>query len=614
MKFFSIIKSKLGRKFVFLVGIICLIVLGLLSFFLINQQYKGLNISKEKLSEILTLDSERAINSMEEIGCETKDRLLISLQGKGTAMSLLLSSIGINPLLSNDSDTLNTYVAAVCADNQVVYAQYFDKKGVALTHNFQALEQKQDLMEIEQPIELEGEFLGTFKIGLSKKSIIQTVEAVNEDINATIELNKSNMEDTLRKTDKFIYKSIVSATITSVVLTLIMIFVLIFFVSNVFIRTTLIPINKIKDAAMAVAETGDLNQTLVFESKDDLGVLAEAFNYLLFSMYNIVKEIVISCENIYNVSGGFATITQQMNAASQEIASTMQRISQGVNSQVLKVEESSLSMKEMTESLKTIVANAENSAKSSEEATHIAQLGGKTTIEAVQSMNSLSKIVLDAAQTIRNLGERSQQVGDITETITSIADQTNLLALNAAIEAARAGDAGRGFAVVAEEVKKLAEGSARAANKIGNLTREIQLEIQKAVVSVENGVKEVDIGKIVVEKVSVSLNEIINAIGQSTAMAKEISTATIGQLENTMHVLSAVDEIAIIAEQSVCAVEQTSSNIEEQSASMEEVSSSAQRLEKMAYDLSNLVNKFKVEKNESVDSSQAAFVKNTRTK
>ncbi|MBU4304461.1 MAG: methyl-accepting chemotaxis protein [Candidatus Omnitrophica bacterium] len=596
MKFFSILKSKLGRKFVFLVGSITLLILGLLGFFLIRQEYIGLYTAKEKLKEALISESEAAISSMEEIGNETKDRLLISLQGKGSAMSLLLQSIGINPLLSLDADTLNTYVEAVCKDKEVVYAEYFDKKGALLTHHFKEPENKQDLMELEHPIELEGARLGAFKMGLSKQAVTQSVNSINDAINATLELNKESMEDTLRKTDKFIYTTITTSTITAVGLTLIMIFVLIFFVSNVFIRTTLNPINKIKDAATAVADTGDLTQTLDLKTKDELGQLGEAFNYLLYSMYNIVKEIIINSDRIYTLSGGFSDTTQQMNSSSQQISSTIQQLSKGVTDQAQKVEEASTSMKEVTDSLRKIVTNAEIAAKSSESASQSAQAGGQTTIEAVDSMDRINKIVLEAANTIRNLGERSQEVGEITETISSIADQTNLLALNAAIEAARAGEAGRGFAVVAEEVKKLAEGSAQAASKIGNLIRGIQSETHKAVISVENGVKEVGVGKVVVEKVSLTLNEIIKSVGQASNMVKEISTSTISQLKNTEHVVKAVDEIAVIAEESSSSMEETSSSVQEQCASMEEMAASAQELAKMSNDLRDLVKKFKVEK------------------
>ena len=103
-----------------------------------------------------------------------------------------------------------------------------------------------------------------------------------------------------------------------------------------------------------------------------------------------------------------------------------------------------------------------------------AQNGKKLLIDLVASVEDIAEVSQEVAQSVELLTERSQEIGKIVDLITGIAEQTNLLALNAAIEAARAGDAGRGFAVVAEEVRKLAEESAQAAEQIGALISEIQ--------------------------------------------------------------------------------------------------------------------------------------------
>jgi methyl-accepting chemotaxis protein len=107
--------------------------------------------------------------------------------------------------------------------------------------------------------------------------------------------------------------------------------------------------------------------------------------------------------------------------------------------------------------------------------------------QATEEMASVRSASPEATNAIRQLGDKSQEIGGIVDAIGGIAEQTNLLALNAAIEAARAGDQGRGFAVVADEVRKLAEESQQAAASISSLIREIQAETGRAVTVVEDG-------------------------------------------------------------------------------------------------------------------------------
>ena len=106
------------------------------------------------------------------------------------------------------------------------------------------------------------------------------------------------------------------------------------------------------------------------------------------------------------------------------------------------------------------IPRSPRSLKQAAEASNEAKRGGEIITTTIHGINRFADVVTTSSQSVRSLGESSQQIGDIVQVIEEIADQTNLLALNAAIEAARAGDQGRGFAVVADEVRKLAEHSA----------------------------------------------------------------------------------------------------------------------------------------------------------
>jgi methyl-accepting chemotaxis protein len=181
---------------------------------------------------------------------------------------------------------------------------------------------------------------------------------------------------------------------------------------------------------------------------------------------------------------------------------------------------------------------AETTSRSAEE--------GETAInESVDDVKTIATTVEEFSGIVSSLGERSAQIGEIVGVINDIADQTNLLALNAAIEAARAGEQGRGFAVVADEVRGLAERTAKATLEINEMILAIQQEVARAVKSMEDGTKMVDKG---VER-SIRGKEIFHAIVDDVralqGMVREIATAT----EELTHASEQIGmDISVIAE------------------------------------------------------------------
>ena len=139
--------------------------------------------------------------------------------------------------------------------------------------------------------------------------------------------------------------------------------------------------------------------------------------------------------------------------------------------------------------------------------------------QAATEMRQISSSIDDSSRIIAQLGERSEQITTIVNTIRSIAEQTNLLALNAAIEAARAGDQGRGFAVVADEVRQLAGRTSRSTAEVSDMIGVIQTETQQAITSMDatrsNASKGVDLadqaGSVIV-KISEGTNNAVNAV------------------------------------------------------------------------------------------------------
>jgi methyl-accepting chemotaxis protein len=193
-----------------------------------------------------------------------------------------------------------------------------------------------------------------------------------------------------------------------------------------------------------------------------------------------------------------------------------------------------------------IARNCQLAAEGVNLASRVAEDGAKVVGKTVIAMGSIARRVQDTSVSVETLGARSDQIGEIVETIQDIADQTNLLALNAAIEAARAGEQGRGFAVVADEVRALAERTTKATHEISAMIKVIQVETLKAVTTMKEGVQEVSSGSEEAAKSGKALEEILGQINvvamqvNQVATAAEEQTATTGEISSNMHQISEV--------------------------------------------------------------------------
>ncbi len=208
-------------------------------------------------------------------------------------------------------------------------------------------------------------------------------------------------------------------------------------------------------------------------------------------------------------------------------------------------------------------------------------------------MNAIHEVVNNSAREVTELGTRSKAIGKVVDVITHISDQTNLLALNAAIEAARAGEYGRGFAVVAAEVKKLADGSAEAANQIGVMIREIQKEIATVVTTMSAGAEKVTEGLAVVAEGGDALKEIQSASDEVALQVQEISKSFENQADQAGKVVEAITNIVAVSEENASATQEISASTEELTASMESMVAAARQLEGVAQRLKEASANFK---------------------
>lgn len=378
--------------------------------------------------------------------------------------------------------------------------------------------------------------------------------------------------------------------IVTIVIVLVIAAFLILLISNRIAK----PLQMLAGTAGRIAD-GDLSVTKVnVNSKDELGCLAAAFETMVSNLRVLVKEISNSAEQVAASSQQLTANAEQSAEAANQVAGSITDTAHGIERQGNKMGAALRLVEKIAAGTREEAEKTQNSLERASRAVGAAEAGNKAVDTAVSQMTSIRQTVDNSAQVVAELGERSQEIGQIVETISSIAGQTNLLALNAAIEAARAGEQGRGFAVVAEEVRKLAEQSQEAAQQIAVLIGDIQGKTGAAVTAMAAGMQEVKRGTEVVDQAGKAFVDIDGHVKEVASIAGGTAKGLNELADSSQSVLVSMQEAEQISREIVSQTQTISAATEEQSASMEEVASSSQHLAKLAEQLRISVTKFKI--------------------
>ncbi len=380
-------------------------------------------------------------------------------------------------------------------------------------------------------------------------------------------------------------------TVLAVVLILAMIIVMAatYWLSNSIVK----PLVAVQEAASRIAQ-GDLRDTkLDVNSNDEIGALARSFETMSEKLRGLIQRIQGSSQEVYSSSDQLSNGAEQCTQNIIHVAETVGAISESSQQQSNALDTVVDNIRIMTEKAADISTSAEVMSQTSHKAGKAAEDGNEAIEQAIYQMQKIQDTVDESAAAVKVLGESSKEIGEIVGTISAIAEQTNLLSLNAAIEAARAGEHGKGFSVVAEEVRKLAEQSGEAADKIASIIKGIQSQTDQAVRAMENGTGEVRAGNEVMSKAGVQFEAIAENIIEVDRLIREAVEQASSVADSSMSVLEAAEQVQQETQKVSSNIDTISASTEEQSASMEEIAASSQKLAHMADSLRDEANKFK---------------------
>jgi methyl-accepting chemotaxis protein len=337
------------------------------------------------------------------------------------------------------------------------------------------------------------------------------------------------------ETKQFIINVLIKILSVFVFLIILSILIMIIFSNNMSNK-----LFKVTDLAEKIAE-GKLDLDKIdLKSRDELGILIASFNKMLYSLNDALNQV--------------DSAASQVSAGSSQIAQSSQSLSQGATEQASSLEEMTSLLTEISSQIKLNSENASQASGLSKQAMENADNGNKQMQELVLAMSEINK--------------SSDEVKRIVKVIDDIAFQTNLLALNANVEAARAGKYGKGFTVVAEEVRNLASRSAES--------------VQETTVMVEQSMKNIENGNILVKTTSKQLEEILNSTSKVSELVGEIATASKEQTHNLEQINQGLDQVDQITQSNTA-------NAEETASASEELASQAQQLK-------GIISRFKLKK------------------
>jgi methyl-accepting chemotaxis protein len=354
------------------------------------------------------------------------------------------------------------------------------------------------------------------------------------------------------------------------------------------------PLEKLEKVALKAANGNIREDVLVSKADDEIRSLGIAFNHLLYNLRDMVKNIE---ENFQETNNKVIAISNESTKAADQanyIAKTVEEISRGADTSAAAIQNTAESIEHVIMLAKEVQNKANSSVDTSNVMVNELAKSKEVIHSLVDGIQQLAKENHQSLLAVQRLEVNAREVEQIIQLVGAIAAQTNLLALNASIEAARAGDHGKGFAVVAEEVRLLADKSAKAVQSISGLIGNIQTDVKSVVKQISEQVDSANQEAKKGTETNQAIAEMTKTIHDVVASIEDITLLVDRQMESIQETLQQSQEVAAVSEETSAGAGEVADSTQEQSQVMENVDKLVRELKKQAEALKQTITRFDV--------------------
>ena len=332
--------------------------------------------------------------------------------------------------------------------------------------------------------------------------------------------------------------SMLSTFRTSAVIATVVAVVIIIGLLGLLISVLMQPLHTMTRAMEDIAEgEGDLTKRLRIHNHDEFGILGTAFNRFVERIHSSISEVSSATEQVNEVALRVISASNSSMTNSDEQSNRTNSVAAAIN--------------ELGAAAQEIAGNAAQASQHASSARLLAEEGQQVVERNIAAMNRLSDLIVSSSGHIETLNNKTVNIGQILEVITSISQQTNLLALNAAIEAARAGEAGRGFAVVADEVRNLAHRTQESAQQVQTMIEELQVGARASVETMDQSQRHSQDSVQIANQAGERLDSVTVRISEIDGMNQSVATATEEQTAVVEAINMDINEINMLNQEGV---------------------------------------------------------------